>query len=421
MQSRSDSDVVVAQMLDYVRRLERNSYGWRAAHLHLSKLQARNRRDFQLRIAANEFDPLLRQHRGELFQLGDGDIIHIWNGETMDEVDQVVLRLRYLFSDDPLVSDTAPDEEPREDDGADAQQRPTCFCSWYDLERDYHDFRDVVEQLIQQRGARTQSLENAGKPLDPAMLARIEHALATADVSSMVRRQPVCALLQGQPPQPVFSEVHIAIREMGKRLAPGIDLASDPWLFQRLAETLDRRLLQCLMQNGPSDSALSVNLRLATLLSPDFLKFDKQFRQQSKREMIIELQLVDIFAELGAYMFIRDYIRERGYRILIDGLHHLHLPLINRKRLGADLVKVVWSPDLLDESGGGPLEDLGGAIRSAGIDRVILCRCDTSSAIELGQSLGLRLFQGHYLDSRLRAQRAPAIGVARSALRSRTS
>ncbi len=48
---------------------------------------------------------------------------------------------------------------------------------------------------------------------------------------------------------------------------------------------------------------------------------------------------------------------------------------------------------------------------------MILCRCDTADAIRWGQSFGIRLFQGHYVDSRLRSARPPAIAAAREALR----
>ncbi|HEY7599255.1 MAG TPA: hypothetical protein VH741_04940, partial [Candidatus Limnocylindrales bacterium] len=154
-----------------------------------------------------------------------------------------------------------------------------------------------------------------------------------------------------------------------------------------------------------------------TLLSPEFLKFDQEYRRQTAAPVIIELQLIDIFAELGAYLFIREFVRERGYLMCIDGLHYLHLPLIDRKRLGADLVKVIWSPDLLDSLNETRREELKAAIKRAGVDRVTLCRCDNADAIRWGQSLGIRLFQGHYVDSRLRAARPPAIALARQALR----
>lgn len=410
---------VIGQLQDFVRQLERQSYGWRAAHLHLSRLRARNRRDFHLRIVANEFEPLLGRHKSELFQLPDGDMVFAWNSEQKGDVEAVVLRLHYLFSDDPLLAGDDPDAEPRpgQEGAEEGDDAPSSrFCSWHDLESNFYDFYDLVDELAAAPSARP-AKSAPGRPLDPATLARTEHALAGLDVSDLIRRQPVCAVIGDQPPLPVFDEVHVAVGEMAKRLAPGVDLTGEPWLFQRLAESLDRRLLQCLMTEAPEDRAISVNLRLATLHSGDFLRFDSQFRAGSKREMIIELQLVDIFAELGAYMFIRDYLKKRGYRILIDGLHHLHLPLISRKRLGADLIKVVWSPDLLDETSGSRIDDLRKAVGQAGVDRVVLCRCDSSRAVEFGHALGLRLFQGHYLDSRLRAQRAPAIGAARKALR----
>ncbi len=239
------------------------------------------------------------------------------------------------------------------------------------------------------------------------------------DLSGLVRRQAVCAVLPQGGPKPLFGEIFIAIRELANLVVPGIDLTADTWLFQHLAESLDRRLLTSLARQelGLPQGAISINLRLATLLSPEFLQFDHDFRRKLGGPVIIELQLVDIFAELGAYLFIREFVRDRGYLICIDGLHYLHLPLIDRKRLGADLVKIMWSPDLLDGLNEARRQELKNAIKRAGFDRVVLCRCDTADAIRWGQSFGIRLFQGYYVDSRLRAVRPPAIAAARKALR----
>jgi hypothetical protein len=400
----SEHEQVETQLLAFVRRLERNYSDWHAVHLHLSGLKPHNRRDYQLRIAAREFDRLMRKFKSELFQVSNGDIFLIWHGGTVADVDPVVLRLRYLFSDDPL---TNANDGPIEDNPElflshhDSElPKPPKFCSWFDLEREYEG-------------------TPRREPLDPARLARIEASLANMDLSGLLRRQPVCALLPRTAPQPLFGEVYIAMRELADALVPGVDLTADTWLFQRLAESLDRRLLSCLarQEGGAPQEAISVNLRLATLLSPEFLKFDHDYRRQTAAPVIIELQLIDIFAELGAYLFIREFARDRGYLMCIDGLHYLHLPLIDRKRLGADLVKVIWSPDLLDSLNETRREELKAAIKRAGVDRVTLCRCDSADAVRWGQSLGIRLFQGHYVDSRLRAARPPAIALARQALR----
>ena len=433
----SERDQVETQLLTFVRKLERNYYDWRAVHLHLSGLQPHNRRDYQLRIAAREFDGLLKQFTSELFQVSSGDIFFLWNGGTSADVDPVVLRLRYLFSDDPLANaNDAPITDHAEafleyQDGAAPPvvsyhdhdlPRPPKLCTWFDLEREYEVFCLHLDEYLEGLARNRHSEPGAARrePLDPARLARMETSLAGMDLSGLIRRQPVCALLPKAPPQPLFAETYIAIRELGDALLPGVDLSADTWLFQRLAESLDRRLLSCLASHelGVPQGAISVNLRLATLLSPEFLKFDHEYRRQTAAPVIVELQLIDIFAELGAYLFIREFVRDRGYLMCIDGLHYLHLPLIDRKRLGADLVKVIWSPDLLDGLNDARRQELKAAIKRAGVDRVILCRCDSTDAVRWGQSLGIRLFQGHYIDSRLRAARPAAIAAARHALRS---
>jgi hypothetical protein len=429
MQAPLEPGTVESQLLAYLKRLERNYYDWRAVHLHLSQLKPHNRRDYQLRVAASEFDGLLRQFDSELFQLRTGDLVYIWHGGKFAEVDQVILRLRYLFSDDPLAHEAAADAEPVAVDADLRIERdvdrplPGKLCTWFDLEREFDTFRFHLEDSFQAADQARRGGTSSGAPLDPARLAKIEAQLASLNFAGLIRRQPVCALLPKVPPQPLFAEIHVAIRELGNALVPGIDLTADPWLFQRLAESLDRRLLTGLAKDAEvtAAGAISVNLRLATLLSPEFLKFDHAYRQRSKAPVIVELQLIDIFAELGGYLFIREFIRDRGYLVCIDGLHYLHLPLIDRKRLGADLVKFIWSPDLRDTLNPAQREELKAAIKRAGTDRVILCRCDTAEAIEWGHTVGIRLFQGHYVDARLRAARPPAIAAARQALRSSTA
>jgi hypothetical protein len=148
----SEHDQVETQLLAFVRKLERDYYDWRVAHLHLSGLRPRNRRDYQLRIAAREFDSLVRKFKSELFQISNGDIFFIWHRGTHADVDPVVLRLRYLFSDDPLANanDTAFTDNAEllvsYDDGEFPQVlpafgsglvQPPKFCSWFDLEREY--------------------------------------------------------------------------------------------------------------------------------------------------------------------------------------------------------------------------------------------------------------------------------------------
>jgi hypothetical protein len=421
MQPALERAPVETQLAAFVEGLESRLSGWRAIHLQLSQLEPHNRRHFKLHMAVSAFDGLLQRLRGELFQLPHGDIFYCWQGDATAEVQQVVLGLCCLFSDDPLIkadgdhTDLADDPDfARVRAGAAIQLR---FCSWFELECEYDTLCLRVRQSVAEAGGSSPGFDaRHRRPLDPAQLAQIETRLVAMSLSGLICRQPICAMLPGAAPRALFTEVHIAIRKLADVL--DVDLTADLWLFQRLGESLDRRLMSSL-SHGVKDlqDPISVNLRLATLLSPEFLKFDDTYRKLRSGPVVIELQLIDIFAELGGFLFIREFLRDRGYLVCIDGLHYLHFPLIDRKRLGADMVKIVWSPDLLDAVNEAQLAEFKAAIKRTGVDRVVLCRCDSADAVSWGQAVGIRLFQGHYVDSRLRTARPPALASARSALR----
>jgi hypothetical protein len=170
-------------------------------------------------------------------------------------------------------------------------------------------------------------------------------------------------------------------------------------------------MLQLLMKNDDSAiaSAFSVNLNVATLLSDRFLSFDANLKAATRGTVIFELQAIDIFSDLGAYIFARDFVKERGYRVCLDGVTDLTLPFIDRERLGLDLVKIVWNPDMLGSGREARREEFRKLIASFGRARTIMCRCDNKAAVTMGQSLGINLFQGRHID-RLLGVGAPSVG-----------
>jgi len=49
---------------------------------------------------------------------------------------------------------------------------------------------------------------------------------------------------------------------------------------------------------------------------------------------------IDVFADLGSFLYVRDFARKRGYRICLDGLSHLSLPFMDRATSASDLMKI---------------------------------------------------------------------------------
>ncbi|MEE8188001.1 MAG: hypothetical protein V3T80_02220 [Kiloniellales bacterium] len=412
--------------LDYVERLKKFTSGRRAVLVRLSALRPYNRRDHHLRIAVTTFEHLIKAFEGTVFRLFDDDLVVICNGATVADMDEAVLHLRYLFSDDPLLK--------YDEDG----RKP--FCEWYDLEKDYGKFlhvaRETLDRCERQEAEETmpELIEDSqdsqpSHPLDPHNLAVIETAIAQADLSTMIRQQSICAMTSDRKPEAVYSEIYTSIESLRRTLMPTINLYANPWLFQDLTQHLDRRVLNYLshVDRNVLAKPFSLNLNISTLISPHFLDFDDVLNKQARRGIVIELQLIDIYADLANFLFARDFLRERGYRFCLDGMSHFSLPLIDREKLGVDLVKLFWSADLGDQLDGPRGEFLREAARKVGCERIILARCDSEHALEFGQSLGITLYQGHLLDhmltegvSRDESARALSDALARHRVASRS-
>ncbi len=384
-----------ALLAEFAGQVCKNPEGYHAVHLPLSRLKAQNRRDHHIRIAANSLEPLVDRTDGALFVLSNKDIVAAFRDVTVSEVDEVVVKLRYLFSDDPLANEA---------DG----EGDTGFCTWYDLSWQHGAFSRLASDLRKHANARPDGLPGdlprqghraeANEPLTPERLSRLEAHIQSADLSPLIRRQSVCAISKDGSPTPVFRELFVSINELRRTMLPTVDLASDRWLFQRLTKVLDQRLMRVLPEMDIELSiATSINVNISTLLSPAFLQFDRKLRAITEKTFVLELQPIDVFGDMGAYMFARDFVRNRGYRVCMDSLNHLTFPLVDRRQFGFDFEKVLWSPD--GDFNERRRDALATTVKAAGTARVIMAHCDSQNALEFGQSIGITLFQGWHIDN----------------------
>jgi hypothetical protein len=151
-------------------------------------------------------------------------------------------------------------------------------------------------------------------------------------------------------------------------------------------------------------SYFSVNLNVSSVLSPEFAAFFESTPVNARRTIVVELQKLDVFSDLGTFFYVRDMLRENGYRLCLDGLTDLSLPFCDRARLGVDMMKVRWRADILKDANSTQAIEFAETIRRTDPTTVILCRADSDSAIQFGRSLGIGMFQGHQVD-RLLAMR----------------
>jgi hypothetical protein len=374
-----------AALLQALQRLEMHRAHWNAVQVFLSRMRSNNKLDYQIRIAANTFETAVNALEGQLYKLTNGDLFFIYR-KTQD-ISPVLQRLHYLLDDEISLSE---DEE-------------NGFFVVYELGTTYNQAIQAVQQIIErhQRPPVVPVMQEpeATTPLDLKSLKELIDALARADLSNFIRKQTVYALLSGKPSVPLFAEKFISIEDLRRQLLPSYNLAANRWLFQYMTESLDKRMLHFLLRNAATEitGAFSLNLNVSTVLAPEFLAFDAGLTVGMRGAIVIELQAVDIIADMNAYNTAKVLLADRGYRICLDGITARTYPYIDRKRLEADFVKLQWSP-LLDGNTGESRKELADWVERSGRVCTILCRVDQEEAINFGRALGIALYQGRYLD-----------------------
>lgn len=393
-------------IFDYLRKIEQNIAQFQVLYLHASKLQNQNLRSAQRETLIETFENVIKKSGGDIFALPNDDMAVIFNSVSHDEILACLVKVRFIFHDDPLIRNAV-----------DLQQAG--FAKIYVLATETEAFKDAIKETVTLAGNETTESKPAAKPvvggfgsgqrklrreLTPSMLAKMQKALSMMDFSSLIRRQSVCAVIGKSPPQMIFDEVFVSIADLRDMLMPDVDLTSNPWLFMYLTETLDKRVLVSVSRHddGSLTSNFSLNLNVSTILSDEFLEFDENINPSQRSTIVLELQLTDIFSDIKAFILAKTFAQYRGYKICIDGITVDKLQYIDRGHLDGDLLKIIWHPsfmDIIKEDG-----HFTDYVNKAERARMILCRVDDPQAVEVGNSLGINLYQGRYIQRLLAAQ-----------------
>lgn len=397
-------------IFDYLRKMEKSLDDYRALYLETGRLENRNMRAVQRQSLIETFETVIKKSGGELFALPNDDVVVFFNRTAQEEILTCLVKLRFILHDDPLIRNN-PDLEK------------SGFARFYDLSNGAARFRDIIRKATENGSADTKPEERSGWPsmlgqggiygggvrklrrqLTPQMLGKLQKVLSMADFSSLIRRQSVCAVIGRSAPQMLFDEVFVSIADLRDTLLPDVDLTANPWLFQYLTETLDKRVLASVSKHddGSLINNFSMNLNVSTILSDEFLQFDEDINASMRSTIVLELQLADIFSDIKAFILAKTFAQYRGYKVCIDGITVDKLKYIDREQLGADLIKIIWHPTFMDVIN----EDkhFTDYVNKAERAKMIICRVDDPQAVEVGNSLGINLYQGRYIQRLLSAQ-----------------
>lgn len=429
----------IAHLIELVTLVQENRAGWHAVHFAFDQLLEHYRSEYQLKISINLMNDILGDRDGAIYVCDDATIFVMVRNAGKAVMDKLVFQLRYLFMDDPLAYTIDGEENPD-------------FAASYDIETHWEEFMEVAKRRLMKHVRKSQAAQPravpraaaaaaeasaaairtqvgaAAKPFTPEpisavvspkvaaeapprardiryfnanSLASIERDIRTVDLGLSMRRQPVVSVTQEGQIRTVFDEIYINIVSLRQSLGLEVDLLSNRWLFKYLTQILDDRMLETVQKNPVRylTNPVSFNFNIMTLLSTHFAEFDAAIKPSTKVAIVVELQLGDVFTDMGGFLTAKDTVQKLGYRVCLDGVTDISFPQIDRARLGFDLIKLQWNGETSKDTGSEKNVRLMEAIRQCGANRVILTRCDNHLAVAYGHAMGVTLFQGRYLDT----------------------
>jgi hypothetical protein len=341
----------------------------RACVLHLSRLPPELARPHHLRLARAALEPLAHADRARMFELPNLDLVTVWRGAAEAALSASREAILRLFDD------------------AGGAGAPPATLLWQELSLP-QDAAILLRLAEGEDGVAEAAVPAiAAPPLDPTALAAFEAGLVHADVARFARRRQVCLRLPDGSFRRRWEKRFLSVEELAASLAPNHAPRADPWLFRRLTRSLDRRMLALLAAPDELTGAgpFAINLNVASVLSPEFLRFDAALPAALRGQVILDLLPADVLADPAAFLFARDFAQARFYRILLRGVTADLLPMFPLARTGLDYLQLRWSPSLMPPDSGVVLEDAS---------RIVLSQADSRQAVSWGVAHGITLFQG---------------------------
>jgi hypothetical protein len=311
-----------ASLRDLVRRAELAGAQRRAVLLHMDQLPPSLAKPHHQRLARAALNSLAQADRAQQFELSRGRLAIVWRNRDGHELGHAMAALDHLLADLPPEQAVAPGQ----------------LVSVFDLPE---QSAWLLDELIERPPAQPDGAPEPTRTPDAALMARLEHALAQADLSRFMRWRPVLHVT-GPTPTPAWDERDVAARDIAASLCPGFRIKADPWLFHRLTRSFDRRMLALnSFGHGASPTGpFALHLNIASILSPEFLRFDAALPGTLRGTVTLNLLAADILADPASFTFARNFARTRGYRLLLRAATPAVLAVLDLAAAELDYVQV---------------------------------------------------------------------------------
>jgi hypothetical protein len=324
---------------EILRQTQLSGASRRALLLHTDRLPALLAKPHHLRLARESLFSLEGADRAQVFELARGRCAVVWRARGESEIGEVLRSLENLIADQPS------DQGPKLGE----------LVTTYDLPQQAGWLLDELDEEPPPKPAQP------ARPMTVQLLAGIEEALARADLSQFARWRTVMRItLAAQPnarlprieTEPAWDERYFAVHALGDSLCPDYGLKVEPWLFRRLSRMLDRRMLAMLA--SPKDmhslGTFAIGMNVPAILGADFQRFDDALPATQRGEVVLCLQPADMLSDPAAFLFARNFVHSRGYRLALVGASLDQLRVLDLAAAGFHYIHAPLTPDVMADA-----------------------------------------------------------------------
>jgi hypothetical protein len=378
------------QLREEGERALRNPHGKLLLVLHISRLPAP--KSHHVRVARVLLQDIAQRHGGQVFGMRNNDLVLLCNEAGSAQ------------SSSPY----APEGLPQTLDRLFGAELPVAggLTSLWALEFEPNALQtalanrdDTGRDMIQGGFARSQ----------PVGLAALQEVVAKAPLAGLLMQQTGISLSSDRHLSvaarlnPVFQQVSFDLSRLnvGPLLAEAV---GDPFLSHHFAELLDARLLRLLEEDLIADGPLlhsATHYRLPvmcelgsrSIVSPAFANFAR-LAAASGVLLWILVAFPVAGADLNLFAHARSVLKLANARLLLNRFEAAALSLVRPSCLQADMIVLEWQSSLpFAMPDRRRLNDWAGAHT-----RIVLAGVESEAALAWGQTVGIGLFQGVFLD-----------------------
>ena len=275
----------------------------------------------------------------------------------------------------------------------------------YELQGNYRSAADRVAKYAEM--AQQQNSAAAGdKKLRPLTQADIKNVMKAYEkfgsakfIKTFVRSQEVCLAIDGGKPEPVMTEYFISMDLLRKPLFIDVEMRGSGRLFNEFTLVLDQILLQAFDELPIGELRVSLNLNVESVFTEAFENFIENTPEKTMQQVVFEFRQSNIVENFDEFQVARGLIRAKGAHIAVDQIFPQTVGLVDLDFLGASIAKIHWRngpEEVLHER-----EKAINGLIAAGVLPVLI-RVDQERALEVGNEMGITMFQGFLIDDILK-------------------